>query len=56
MAGHVGETRISYGVSASCDDATLALISLAWGHVRIACERPHTRAQCDALLAKISGR
>ncbi len=49
-----GESRSYYGVSASCDDGTIALITLAGGGVRIGCAKPTTRQACDLLLRKIS--
>lgn len=49
-----GELRSFYGVSASCDDGAIALITLVGGRVRIGCLKPTTRERCDALLRNIS--
>ena len=49
-----GETRQWHGVSASCDEGTISLITLVGERVRIGCAKPTTRGQCDALLQKIS--
>jgi hypothetical protein len=49
-----GELRHWYGVSASCDEGTIALVTLVGGHVRIGCAKPTTRERCDALLRRIS--
>lgn len=49
-----GELRSSYGVSASCDDGTLAIVTRAGGQVTVGCLKPTTRARCDLLLSKIS--
>ena len=49
-----GELRSSYGVSASCDEGTIALVTLVGGHVCIGCLKPVTRERCDALLRQIS--
>ena len=43
-----------YGVSASCDEGTIALVTLVGGHVCIGCLKPVTRERCDALLRQIS--
>ena len=48
------EIRFWYGVSASCDEADIALVTLKGGRVRIGCTKPSTRASCDALLERIS--
>lgn len=49
-----GELRTYYGVSASCDEGTIALITMAGGGVRIGCAKPTTRKACDGLLRRIS--
>ena len=49
-----GEVRESYGVTASCDEGTIALVTLVGDRVRIGCPKPTTREQCDALLQSIS--
>lgn len=43
-----------YGISASCDEGTIALLSLVGGRVRVGCAQPTTRESCDALLRRIS--
>jgi hypothetical protein len=49
-----GELRSYHGVSASCDEGTIALITLVGGRVRIGCAKPTTRQACDVLLRRIS--
>lgn len=49
-----GERRSYYGISASCNEGTIALITLVGGRVRIGCARPTTAAACDQLLTRIS--
>jgi hypothetical protein len=49
-----GEYRSYYGISASCYDGTIALITLEGGRVRIGCAQPTTREACDSLLRDIS--
>ncbi|HEY0468752.1 MAG TPA: hypothetical protein VGC79_31375, partial [Polyangiaceae bacterium] len=49
-----GELRSYYGISASCDEGAIALITLVGGRVRIGCLKPTTRAACDLLLRNIS--
>jgi hypothetical protein len=54
-AANIGGLRYSYhGVSASCREGTIAIITLVGGGVRIGCARPTTREDCDLLLRKIS--
>jgi hypothetical protein len=48
------ERRQWYGVSASCDEGTIALVTLVGGHVCIGCMKPTTRGRCNALLRQIS--
>jgi hypothetical protein len=50
----VGESRSYYGVTASCDEGTIALITLVGGRVIIGCAKPTTRQACDSLLSNIS--
>jgi len=50
----LGESRSYYGIVASCDEGTIALITLEGGRVRIGCAKPTTRQACDALLRNIS--
>jgi hypothetical protein len=47
---------LSYGVSATCEEGSIALVALADSRVRIGCEKPTTRARCDGLLRQISER
>lgn len=49
-----GERRSYYGVSASCAEGTIALITLAGGSVSIGCAKPTTPEACDLLLRNIS--
>ena len=49
-----GELRFSYGVTATCDEGTIALVTLVGGRVRIGCAKPTTRERCDFLLQEIS--
>jgi len=49
-----GEYRSYYGISASCDEGAIALITLEGGAVRIGCAKPTTREACDSLLRAIS--
>jgi hypothetical protein len=49
-----GERRAYYGVSASCYEGTIALITLQGGSVRIGCSKPTTLQACDQLLRDIS--
>jgi hypothetical protein len=49
-----GEVRSYYGVNASCQEGTIALITLVGGRVRIGCAKPMTRDSCDRLLRNIS--
>lgn len=49
-----GERRSYYGVSASCEEGTIALITLVGGRVRIGCAKPTTPQACDLLLRNIS--
>jgi hypothetical protein len=52
---NIGGLRESYhGVSASCEEGTIALITLVGARVRIGCAKPTTREDCDHLLRKIS--
>lgn len=49
-----GERRSYYGISASCVEGAIALITLAGGRVRIGCSKPTTARACDQLLRNIS--
>jgi hypothetical protein len=49
-----GELRHWYGISASCDDENIALVTLVGARVRVGCTKPTTRERCDLLLRKIS--
>ena len=49
-----GERRAYYGVTASCYEGTIALITLVGGNVRIGCAKPTTSKACDQLLRNIS--
>lgn len=49
-----GEMRRYYGVSATCREGTIALITLVGGRVSIGCAKPTTREACDSLLRNIA--
>lgn len=49
-----GERRAFYGVTASCYEGTIALITLVGGGVRIGCAKPTTLEACNQLLRDIS--
>ena len=49
-----GERRSYYGVSASCREGTIALVTLVDARVSIGCAKPTTRQACDLLLHNIS--
>jgi hypothetical protein len=49
-----GEMRSHYGVSAACDEGTIALITLVGGRASIGCAKPTTAMACDQLLRNIS--
>lgn len=49
-----GEMRSYYGVSATCDEGTIALVTLEGGRVSIGCAKPTTAQACDQLLRRIS--
>ena len=49
-----GEYRGYYGISASCAEGTIALITLEGGRVRIGCAKPTTTKACETLLRDVS--
>jgi hypothetical protein len=49
-----GDLRQWNGISATCEEGTLAIVTLVGERVRIGCTKPTTRAQCDALVQRIS--
>lgn len=49
-----GELRHWHGVTAYCEEGTLALVTLVGERVRVGCVKPTTRGRCDALLQKIA--
>jgi hypothetical protein len=49
-----GERRSYYGVTASCYEGTISLITLVGGGVRIGCAKPTTLQACRQLLHDIS--
>lgn len=49
-----GERRTYYGVTASCYEGTISLITLVGGGVRIGCARPTTLQACNQLLHDIA--
>lgn len=50
----VGQRRTYYGVTASCYEGTLSLVTLQGGSVRIGCAKPTTLEACNQLLRDIS--
>jgi hypothetical protein len=49
-----GQLRSYYGVSASCEEGIIALVTIVGGGVRIGCAKPTTREACDLLLRNIA--
>jgi hypothetical protein len=49
-----GQRRSYFGVTASCYEGTIALITLVGGGVRIGCAKPTTIEACNRLLRDIS--
>lgn len=49
-----GERRSYYGVTASCYEGTISIITLVGGGVRIGCAKPTTLEACHQLLHDIS--
>jgi hypothetical protein len=49
-----GERRTYYGVTASCYEGTISLVTLVGGGVRIGCAKPTTIQACNRLLRDIS--
>jgi len=49
-----GERRSYYGISASCYEGTIAIITLRGGGVRIGCAKPTTLESCNQLLHDIA--
>lgn len=49
-----GERRSYYGVTASCYEGTISIITLRGGGVRIGCAKPTTLQACRQLLHDIS--
>ncbi len=49
-----GEYRSYYGVSATCDEGSIALITLEGGSVRIGCTKPTNAKACDSFLQRIA--
>lgn len=49
-----GEMRAWHGVRATCEEGTIALVTMVGERVRIGCAKPTTRTRCDTLLQKIS--
>jgi hypothetical protein len=44
------------GIKASCPEGNIALITTDYERVRVGCQVPATREQCDGLLRKLSGQ
>lgn len=49
-----GQRRSYYGVTASCYEGTISLVTLVGGGVRIGCAKPTTIQACNQLLHDIS--
>lgn len=49
-----GERRSYYGITASCYEGTISIITLVGGSVRIGCAKPTTLEACNQLLRDIS--
>jgi hypothetical protein len=49
-----GERRSYYGVTATCYEGTISLITLVGGGVRIGCAKPTTLPACNQLLHDIA--
>jgi hypothetical protein len=49
-----GQRRTYYGVTATCYEGTISLITLVGGGVRIGCAKPTTIEACNRLLHDIS--
>ena len=49
-----GESRSYFGVTASCYEGTISLITLVGGRVRIGCAKPSSLQACNQLLQDIS--
>ena len=49
-----GERRTYYGVTASCYEGTISIITLVGGSARIGCAKPTTIQACNRLLHDIS--
>jgi len=49
-----GERRSYFGVTATCYEGTISLITLVGGGVRIGCAKPTTIEACNRLLRNIS--
>lgn len=49
-----GERRSYYGITASCYEGTISIITLVSGSVRIGCAKPTTLQACNQLLRDIS--
>ena len=50
----VGQRRLYYGVTASCWEGTISIITWEGGNVRIGCAKPTTIEACNQLLRDIS--
>jgi len=54
-ANIAGERRSYFGISVSCEEGAIALVTLVGPRVRFGCAKPTTREACDRLLRSISG-
>jgi hypothetical protein len=50
----LGQRRSYYGVTATCYEGTISLVTVADGSVRIGCAKPSTLQACNQLLRDIS--
>jgi hypothetical protein len=49
-----GRHRIYSAILAQCDEGSIAMAAVTYTRVRLACPKPGTREQCEALLGQIS--
>jgi hypothetical protein len=49
-----GTARVYSAVMARCEEGTIGMALVDYGRVRLACPKPATREQCEALLGQIS--
>jgi hypothetical protein len=54
VTGTGGNVRGSAAILAECDEGTIVMAAIGYERVRLACLKPTTRDQCEALLGQIS--